>query len=207
MTKQAERGPYAKTAMRKQQIVDRALDVFHELGSDRTSLRSIADALGVTHPVLRHHFGSREQLFIEVLRQADARARTQLATELSESPAGFAAAMAEVSLHEPGMMALFNAMIARALERDNVHSHEYFVERYRELRAEVTALLVIGIDAGVVRDDLPLETTAALILAASDGLSSQWLLDQSVDMPAGMRLLGELLLPRNSGEIAPTSHP
>lgn len=195
MPQPSDRGPYAKSAQRKQEIVDRALDVFHELGADGTSLRSIAEALGVTHPVLRHHFGTREQLFLEVLRQADERAREQLADEESESPAAFAAAMADVSLQQPGLMALYNAMIARALEQNNDHSREYFVDRYRSMRADVTALLRAGQEAGVVRDDVPLETTAALVIAASDGLSTQWLLDDSVSMLAGMQLLGQLLLP------------
>ncbi|WP_308798266.1 TetR/AcrR family transcriptional regulator [Agromyces silvae] len=201
MAQHSDRGPYAKSAMRKQQIVDRALEVFHELGADGTSLRSIADALGVTHPVLKHHFGSREQLFLEVLRQADARAREQLANEESESPAGFAAAMADLSLHQPGLMALYNAMIARALERDNAYSREYFVERYREMRADVTGILRAGREAGVVREDVPLETTAALVIAASDGLSTQWLLDDRVNMLDGMRLLGELLLPPGASSV------
>lgn len=198
MAQKSDRGPYAKSAKRKQEIVDRALDVFHELGADGTSLRSIADALGVTHPVLRHHFGSREQLFIEVLRQADARAREQLANEESQNPAAFAAAMADASLQQPGLMALYNAMIARALERDNAHSREYFVERYRDMRADVTALLRAGREAKVVREDVPLESAAALVIAASDGLSTQWLLDDSVSMLSGMRLLGKLLLPPGS---------
>ncbi|MER6827386.1 TetR/AcrR family transcriptional regulator [Streptosporangium sp. NPDC000563] len=202
MTKQSDRGPYAKSARRKQEIVDKALDVFHELGSDRTSLRSIADSLGVTHPVLRHHFGSREELFLEVLRQADARAREQLANESSENPAVFAAAMAEFSLRQPGMMALYNAMIARALERENTYSRAYFIDRYNGLRGDVTALLVAGRAAGVVRDDIPLETIAAVIVAASDGLSTQWLLDRSVDMSAGMSVLGRLLAPPGKADTA-----
>ncbi|MEV7692931.1 TetR/AcrR family transcriptional regulator [Microbacterium sp. NPDC089189] len=191
------RGPYAKSALRRQQIIDQALDVFNELGSDRTSLRSIADALGVTHPVLRHHFGSRERLFLEVLRQADARGRERLAGEGEgeRSAAGFAAAIAHVVMGQPGLMPLYVTMIARALERENADSRPFFAERFRDMRSEVVAILREGQASGLVRDDIAVESAAAVIVAISDGLSTQWLIDPEVDFSEAMRLVDQLLAP------------
>jgi AcrR family transcriptional regulator len=195
VVQESRRGTYAKGVARRQEIVDRALEVFHELGSDRTSLRSIAEALGVTHAALRHYFGSREQLFLEVLRQADARAREALTEQAAESAAGFTSVIAEIILREPGLMALYNAMVARGLERDNAESKDFFVERYRGLRKDLRSLLEAGRAAGVVREDIDLDAAAALIVAASDGLSTQWLLDEDVDMTGGMAVLDALLSP------------
>lgn len=195
----SRRGPYAKSALRRQQIIDQALDVFNELGSDRTSLRSIADALGVTHPVLRHHFGSRERLFLEVLRQADVRGREKLAAEAEAeadtSAAGFASAIAQVVMGQPGLMPLYVTMIARALERENADSRPFFAERFRDMRREVVAILQEGQESGVVRDDIPVESAAAVIVAISDGLSTQWLIDPDVDFSEAMRLVDQLLAP------------
>lgn len=198
----SRRGPYAKSAQRRQQIIDQALDVFNELGSDRTSLRSIADALGVTHPVLRHHFGTRERLFLEVLRQADARGRDKLAAE-NESPAGegdrsaagFASAIAQVVMGQPGLMPLYVTMIARALERENADSRPFFAERFRDMRREVVAILQEGQASGVVRNDIEVESAAAVIVAISDGLSTQWLIDPDVDFSEAMRMVDQLLAP------------
>lgn len=195
MPQKSRPGTYAKGVARRQEIIDRALVVFHELGSDRTSLRSIADALGVTHAALKHYFGSREQLFLEVLRQADERSRDALEERAEHSAADFTAAISEMILREPGLMALYNAMIARGLERDNTESKEFFAERFDRIRRDLVLLLKAGRAAGVVRDDIDLQATAALIVAASDGLSTQWLLDHDVDMTAGMRLLDQLLTP------------
>jgi hypothetical protein len=52
--------------------------------------------------------------------------------------------------------------------------------------------------AGLVRDDVSLEDAAALLIAAMDGLSTQWLLDSDVDMHGGMALYEQLLRPRKA---------
>ena len=72
-TRAPRRGPYSKSASRRKQIIDQALPVFDELGFEATSLRAIAETIGVTHPVLVHHFGTKEQLFLEVLRAHELR--------------------------------------------------------------------------------------------------------------------------------------
>src|SRR5438874_1255211 len=62
---------YAKGVERRQEILDRALEVFAERGVDGTSLRAIGEAIGVSHAALRHYFDSREALLVEVLRERD----------------------------------------------------------------------------------------------------------------------------------------
>jgi hypothetical protein len=42
---------------------------------------------------------------------------------------------------------------------------------------------------------MPPEAVAALVIAASDGLQVQWLLDPEVDIEASLRLLEGLLAP------------
>lgn len=196
MAQSSARGPYAKGVARRQQIVERALQVFHELGSERTSLRSVAEAMGVTHAAIRHYFGTREQLFLEVLRQADERSRAVLESQRDQGTRGFVGAIARVILGEPGLMSLYTTMIARGLEQDNVESRTFFAERFASMRTDLATLIEEGQRDGTVRTDVDPTVAAALVVAASDGLSTQWLLDRSVDMDAGMRLLDDLLSPR-----------
>ncbi|MGO1855018.1 MAG: helix-turn-helix domain-containing protein, partial [Microbacterium sp.] len=59
-------GAHAKGVARRQEILDRAIDVFRERGADGTSLRRIAEAIGVSHAALLHYFDSREQLLVAV---------------------------------------------------------------------------------------------------------------------------------------------
>ncbi|OLH51248.1 helix-turn-helix domain-containing protein, partial [Xanthomonas oryzae] len=49
------RGAYAKGIARRQEILDRAIEVFAARGADRTSLRAIAKEVGVTHAALTYY--------------------------------------------------------------------------------------------------------------------------------------------------------
>ena len=54
-------------AKRRLQLLAVALDVFAERGFYSTSMNDVADAAGVTKPVLYQHFGSKRELFVELL--------------------------------------------------------------------------------------------------------------------------------------------
>ena len=189
-----KRGPYAKGLARRQQIIDEVLAVYDRLGFEGTSLRAIGEAIGVTHPVLKHHFGTREQLFIEVLREYDRR----FLDAPNDGDGTFVDLIhqsTEHSMRVPGLMALLNSMVAHALEAGNDRSRAHFSERYADLRRRIMTLLEEGRAAGTVRSDIPLDEAASLVLAAADGLSTQWLLDQSADLKSGLLLLQRLLEP------------
>jgi AcrR family transcriptional regulator len=54
-------------ARRRQQILDVALEVFGELGFHPASMNDVAEAAGVTKPVLYQHFRSKRELYKQVL--------------------------------------------------------------------------------------------------------------------------------------------
>ena len=189
------RGRYAKGVLRRQQILDRAVEVFAELGFEGTSLRAIGDAIGVSHAALRRYFDTREELFLEVLREKDRQALAQAHESGLDETAGFAALAVTYAQQAPGLMALRHSMVARALEPRNEHSREFFRDRYRSLRGEALVVLRHARDRGAVRTDIPLDTAAVLMIAALDGLSTQWLVDPDVDMREGMALIEYLLAP------------
>ena len=90
-------------------------------------------------------------------------------------------------------------MVARALEPRNEHSREFFKDRYRSIREEALVVLRHARERGAVRTDIPLDTAATLMIAALDGLSTQWLLDPDVNMQDGMALIEFLLAPNGAG--------
>jgi AcrR family transcriptional regulator len=181
--------------MRRQQILDRAVEVFADLGFEGTSLRAIGDAIGVSHAALRRYFDTREELFLEVLREKDRQALAQAHESGLDEAAGFATLAVNYAQQAPGLMALRHSMVARALEPHNEHSREFFRDRYRSIRDEALVVLRHARDRGAVRSDIPLDTAATLMIAALDGLSTQWLIDPDVDMRAGMALVEQLLAP------------
>jgi AcrR family transcriptional regulator len=191
---QGSRGRYPKGVLRRQQILDRTIEVFADLGMEGTSLRAIGEAIGVTHAALRRYFETREELFLEVLREKDRQALIE-AHETGVGVTGFGPLAAQYARRAPGLMALRQTMVARALEPGNEYSRTFFHERYDLIRKDALMILTAAREAGTVRSDIPLQTAAAVLIAAMDGLSTQWLIDPDVDMYAGMALLEDLLAP------------
>jgi AcrR family transcriptional regulator len=194
VTGPGSRGPYAKGVRRRQEILDRAIEVFAEVGFDGSSLRAVGEAIGVSHAALRRYFATREELFLEVLREKDRQAMAQ-ARGRDNDLLGLVESLDDYASTVPGLMALRQGMVARALEAGNEHSRSFFQQRYASLRSEALSTLSIARDAGVLRDDISVEAAAALVIASLDGLSTQWLLDPEVDMHQSVALLERLLAP------------
>jgi AcrR family transcriptional regulator len=195
------RGRYPKGVLRRQQILDRTIEVYADLGFEGTSLRAIGDAIGVSHAALRRYFDTREELFLQVLREKDRQALAEAHESGIDRQPGFATMAANYALRAPGLMALRHSMVARALEPGNEHSLEFFRDRYRTIRQEAKVMLEFARERGAVRDDIPLDTAAALLIATLDGLSTQALLDPAADMYAGMGLLEHLLAPHGTDHL------
>jgi len=106
--------PRLPAAERRQQLLDVALRLFGERGFHHTSMNDIAEAAGVTKPVLYQHFGSKRDLFLEVLREVGGRLRDAVgkATAGADGPrqqveAGFRAYFAWVADTRGGFDVLF----------------------------------------------------------------------------------------------------
>lgn len=189
------RGRYPKGVLRRREILDRTIEVFAELGFEGTSLRAIGEAIGVSHAALRRYFETREELFLEVLREKDRQALAEARADGTPRGIDFARHLDSYASQAPGLMALRHSMIARALEPGNENSRTFFIERYASLRAGATEILSLAREAGILRPDIPVDAAATLVIATMDGLSTQWLLDSRVDMHEGMTLFEALLQP------------
>ncbi|SDU61780.1 TetR/AcrR family transcriptional regulator [Jiangella alkaliphila] len=105
----------------KERLLRAAVDYVAANGVGERSLRQIAAALGTSHRMLIYHFGSKEGLFVEVVRTMESRQRELLA-ELSaaddpiEAGRRFWARLADPALwpHER----LFFELYGRALQGD-----------------------------------------------------------------------------------------
>lgn len=179
-----------KGAARRQQILDRAIEVFATHGDAGTSLRAIAEAIGVSHGALLHYFHSRETLLIEVLRENDRRDDGAPAEDQIVGPMVKAAAR---NVTIPGLVALYTSMLAGSIDSPQSPSNEYFTARFERVRCELVERIRDGQNDGILRSDVDANAMAALIVAASDGLQTQWLLDTRVDIAQSLRLLSSIL--------------
>ena len=63
----------------RQRLLDAAIDHIAEQGFGEMSLRQLAAAIGTSHRMLLYHFGSREELLVEIMRGFEARQRAVVA--------------------------------------------------------------------------------------------------------------------------------
>lgn len=182
------RGPYAKGVAKREEILDAALELFAQKGYDRTSVREIARHTGLSQAGLLHHFGTKEELFLEVIRRRDDRITDPAEREHTHSVDHLIRAV-DRNAQEPGLVRLFVAMSAESADETS-EARGFFEERYRwlldEIRDDVRAHQV----AGDLSETLDADDVASLLVAAADGLQIQWLLDPTRgDMPGRMRAL------------------
>ncbi|WP_062213437.1 TetR/AcrR family transcriptional regulator [Streptomyces sp. NBRC 109706] len=192
----SRRGPYAKGIERRREILARAIEVFTERGAQRTSLRAIGDAIGVSHAALRHYFDSREQLLLEVYKFAEQRSEEEDPEPAGGSVVGVMTHAARRNRAVPGLVQLYSTLVAGALEDDHEESREYFATRFERLRQRLAEQVAADQSRGDIRADIAPEAAAALVIAASDGLQIQWLLDPEIDIEETLRQLELLLAPK-----------
>jgi AcrR family transcriptional regulator len=81
---------------RRRQLLDALFDEFAAGGIGGRSLRDVAAAVGTSHRMLLHHFGSRDDLLIAIVEEAERR-QMALVPDLPSDPAeGFAAMWADL---------------------------------------------------------------------------------------------------------------
>ncbi|SDW42444.1 DNA-binding transcriptional regulator, AcrR family [Amycolatopsis xylanica] len=180
------RGPYAPGVARREELIRAALQVFATRGYEAVSLRELAAQVGISHTGLRHHFASKEELLMAVLRYRDEQA---LEPEKAEGVTGmdWLRASEQVVAHnvrQPHLVQLF-ATLSTAASEPSHPAHAYFVKRYAQGREIAAKHVRAAQEAGQIGADVDPELVSQLFLATMDGLQIQWLLDpEAVDMTA-----------------------
>jgi AcrR family transcriptional regulator len=127
---------------RRTQLLSVAVEVFAERGFHATSMDEVAEAAGVTKPVLYQHFPSKRALYRELLDEVD----EQLVARLVEATAGaasgrervqegFAAYFRFVATNRAAFRLLFGASVRNDAEFAVVA--ERTIERIADLIAEL----------------------------------------------------------------------
>lgn len=187
----AQRGSYAKGIAKREEILEIALDLFARKSYDRVSVREIAREAGLSQAGLLHHFSSKEELFLEVLRRRDDRS-TDPAVDPVHSVDRLIEAV-ERNAGEPGLVRLFVSMSAESTEEGSL-AREFFESRYRYLRDKFAADVRQHQKQGEMSSHLDPDDVASLLIAVADGLQLQWLLEPDrVDMGRLLQLLWQTL--------------
>ncbi|MDQ1131164.1 TetR/AcrR family transcriptional regulator [Microbacterium sp. SORGH_AS_0888] len=199
MAKKGTRGPYAKSAAQRQNILAAARRTFAQLGYNGASMRGIAEEAGITFTGLRHHFATKDELLIAVLTQRDEEHQAQQADIHGTDLLDALGELLHQVLEEPAITEVFTTVSGEAVARDHP-AHEFFVRRYERVRGDFSRELTspAGQSGGIA---VPPAHAAILLAAVMDGLQLQWLLDEDVEVHAAFATFIELL--RTGGSRAP----
>jgi len=187
----AARGPYAKGVAKRAEILDTALDVIAVHGYSGATVKELADAAGLSQNGLLHYFGSKDALFVEILRYHDTRLTERIDPEHTDFARDLVRRILDAlsdSTTAPGMSQLVLSVSAAASESD--HAAHAFIGARQDAFRTITegALRQLQKDGGFPAD-ADAAAAAALITAAFDGLQLQWLYDRSIDVVGRMAYL------------------
>lgn len=177
---------YANGERRRAKIVDAAMQVFADQGFQGLSLRQIAEAVGVSHTLLRHHFGTKDAILQAVLTRREELEASWRAELFAQR--GFLDALPQVMAHNAtirGLIQLDAVMRAEAVNPSHP-AHDYIVSLTHRFRSAIRADLAADQAAGRIRADLDLDLTALALASLIEGVQLEWLLDPAVDMAAVM---------------------
>ena len=127
---------------RRSQLLEVAVEVFAARGFHATSMDEIAEAAGVTKPVLYQHFPSKRALYRELLDEVDEQLVARLVAATAGAPTGrervqcgFAAYFRFVAEHRAAFRLLFGASVRNDAEFTLVA--ERAIDRIADLIAEL----------------------------------------------------------------------
>lgn len=195
----ARRGSYAKGVAKREEILTTALEVIAREGFRGASVKELADAVGLSQAGLLHYFGSKEELFAEILRkrdEVDSVAYGEIGDTSDISVEDLQRGYVQVVRHNAdvtGLVQLFARLSVDAAEPGHP-AHDFFVERGRTLRAMFAESIARAQADGSVPETVDADTLARLFQAVADGLQVQWLLEPDIDMAATVEALFQLVI-------------
>jgi AcrR family transcriptional regulator len=178
MSRPSQRGPYAKGELKREEILDKAVEAFGKYGYHATSMREVALACGLSQAGLLHYFPNKEALLLALV---DRRESEQYVEDLGDPATWLDFLLARQAVNEESraLTQLWASLVSEATD-PAFPAHKYFVNRYVNARASFADHFaqLHGRDVPVEED----QVRAALLAAVWDGLQTQWLLDPKFEM-------------------------
>lgn len=181
-------------ARRKVAILRAATELFARGGYRDASLASVANAVGLTPPGLLHHFPSKPDLLVGLLKEREQRDKAVVADALMKHPGDVVSLLQALVAHnaaERNDTWLHTVLSSEATSPDHP-AHDFFVARYTRVRTALARTIAKQASASGLAED-EIQALAAICMAVMDGLQVQWLLDPQANMVASFSVFGKLL--------------
>jgi len=182
-------GNYLVTEARRESILVSAFSVFAKSGFRGGTIKQVAELEGISEAGILHHFKSKGALLTAVLELRDTGTENRLLSDESRTGEKFIQYWLELiayNIANKGIVELFCILSAEATDESHP-AHEYFKNRYLHVFQVTSAYFQILKTDAMLRDHIDPVAAAKSLIALSDGLQVQWLLDPSWDMLEGHR--------------------
>jgi AcrR family transcriptional regulator len=157
-------------AARRRQLLDRALEVFAAEGFHATSMNDVAVAAGVTKPVLYQHFGSKRDLYLELLDDVGEQLQAAILSAAvgaggprQQVEAGFAAYFHHVHRHRSAFTLLFGS---------GARLDDEFAEAVGRVESAIAESVAVLIDADL--DAVHRRMVAYGVVGLAESTSRHW---------------------------------
>jgi AcrR family transcriptional regulator len=166
-------------AVRRQDIIDAAMEIIRHHGTQKLTTRALAQAVGIAQPTLFLHFGNKTQVLIELVDTIQGRLQEGLrGLDLDRlDPLARLRAVIRFQLgfiqRQPGIPRLLFSEELQTGDPAFRARMEALVGFFLQF---LTGLLRAARDAGQIRADIEPESHACLLLASIQGLSFRWIL-------------------------------
>jgi len=187
--------------LRRQQILDAAVELFAAKGYRGTGVAALGDRVGMTATGMLYYFGSKERLLHEVVAERD---RADALDQNEPSAPGLTLSslrnLGRHNVETATLTRLYVVLGAESIDADEP-LHDFFVDRYEAARGLVRSILESERRQGTIRPDVDVEERAREVIAMVMGLEVQWLADpQRVDLATAFATYVDRLIE----ELAPT---
>jgi len=192
------RGSYAKGVVKREEILERALEVIAREGYRGASVKELADAVGLSQAGLLHYFDSKEELFTAIVRKRDEVDLARFdpidlsAASLADVREGYVSVVRR-NAEVPGLVQLYSQMAVDAADVQHP-AHGFFIERGENLRGMLASVIAARSESGDITDRIDPDALARILQAVADGLQVQWMLEPDVDMAGIVGQLFDVLV-------------
>ncbi|MFB9308703.1 AcrR family transcriptional regulator [Agromyces hippuratus] len=176
---------YSVGRARQARIIADATELFARRGFHDTSLREVAEAVGISKSALLHHYPTKDALLVAVIAERDRRTVPSSEDLLSASPAETIELMVRTArrseLDTPGLVEVYTVLTGEAASPRHP-AHAFFAARSRRTIADVTVLFErLAVD-GLLAPGRDPRHEGRWVPAMWDGLQVQWGYDPSIDV-------------------------
>lgn len=160
----------------RSRLITEATRIFARDGYRSGSLSAIASAAGLTQQGLLHYFPNKAALLLAVVTERDSRTAAFLAEHAgSDSALDIFVDGVRHNMGEPHLVELMTVLSAESTSPEHP-THSWFVDRYEELVARLSAGVILEQEAGRWASTVEPMTAARMLIGLADGLRLQRLL-------------------------------